>query len=97
MTEQDHLLLEEFKKKVSSLMEKYEVLKSEKLKLEDEKQTLLSQIKFLEKEKVELGEKYKNLKFAKLLHAGYDDNQHVKQKINKLLREIDKSIALLNR
>jgi hypothetical protein len=40
--------------------------------------------------------RYENLKVAKALAEGDPENQAAKHKINKILREVDKCIALLN-
>lgn len=54
------------------------------------------QIEVLEKEKADLVTRYENLKLAKSMESGYGDSREVRQKIGKLMREIDKCVALLN-
>ena len=50
-----------------------------------------------EKNKIkELEEKYKVVKLAKSLNQENDKSTDIKLKINELVREIDKCIALLN-
>ena len=58
---------------------------------------LNSDIELLEKDKLELSQKNEQLKIATHLLSGVDENREAKQKINKLVREIDKCIALLNK
>ena len=58
---------------------------------------LKSEIEILEKDKLDLGQKNEQLKIATLLLSGVDENREAKQKINRLVREIDKCIALLNK
>jgi hypothetical protein len=45
----------------------------------------------------ELEDKYSTLKMARAVESGNTDNTEAKQKINRLVREIDKCIALLNK
>ena len=44
----------------------------------------------------DIEKKYKNLLVGKEFASGYEENDHAKAKINTLVREIDKCIALLN-
>jgi len=97
MAEDDFLLIRELKGKVAELMKQYELLESECSQLENENLELKERIVSLEEEKTGLGQKYENLKLAKIYEAGYNDTRVAKQRINKILREIDKCIALLNR
>ncbi|MGC9342841.1 MAG: hypothetical protein ACP5E3_09080 [Bacteroidales bacterium] len=60
----------------------------DKLKIKLDQQTKINQ---------ELEHKYNNLKLAKVM-AGNDDEEHdARIKVNRIVREIDKCIALLNR
>jgi hypothetical protein len=51
----------------------------------------------MEQQKLELGREIEQLKVANRLLAENDANGEAKQKINFLIREIDKCIALLNK
>lgn len=97
MTGDDLLLIKELKNRVAELIGLYEGLESKNSQLNEEILGLEGQIKLLEEEKISLGHKYENLRMAKFFESGYDDNRVAKLKLNKLLREIDKCIALLNR
>ena len=97
MAEDDFLLIRELKGKVAELMKQYELLESECSQLENENLELKERIVSLEEEKTGLGQKYENLKLAKIYETGYNDTRVAKQRITKILREIDKCIALLNR
>ena len=50
----------------------------------------------MEEEKGILGTKYDHLKMAKAIEAGCGDSQAARNKMNRLMREIDKCVALLN-
>ncbi len=97
MNEGHRLIVKEFKGKIAELMARFNGLEAEKKQLKNELAELQKQIEVLEHEKATLENKYENLKIAKLVSADYNDNQAAKQKINKLLREIDNCIALLNK
>ena len=45
----------------------------------------------------ELEQKYNNLKLAKVLTSETEESHDAKIKVNRIVREIDKCIALLNR
>lgn len=57
---------------------------------------LLEENKKLKEENKDITDKYNILKIAKSLDGVGTDNQLAKDKINKMVREIDKCIALLN-
>jgi hypothetical protein len=50
-----------------------------------------------EKEIIEINKKYDTLKIAKSMLDSGDDKHDAKIRVNKMVREIDKCIALLNR
>jgi predicted nucleic acid-binding Zn-ribbon protein len=96
MTEESVLLVKELKEKVHRIFGEYSKLEIRNEELHNEIISLQKRIAALENEKTLLGTKYDNLKLAKMMEPGYGDNQVARQKINKLLREIDKCVALLN-
>jgi len=65
--------------------------------LQEELEALQNKIESLEQEKLELGNKNVQLKVANQLLSGTDDKLEAKQKIDSLIREIDKCVALLNK
>ncbi len=97
MNEEYRLIVREFKARIAQLMAQFNTVDSDKLQLQKENLALKEKINLLEQEKENLGRKYENLRVAKVIESGYNDNRDAKQKINKLLREIDKCIALLNK
>ena len=97
MTEEDNLLLNDLKANTQRLFQEFRNLENETKLLENKVLDLKSEIELLEKEKSELSRKNEQLKIATHLLSGVDENREAKQKINKLVREIDKCIALLNR
>ena len=48
------------------------------------------------KQNIELTESYKNLKQAKIISSSESETGDTKRRLSKLVREVDKCIALLN-
>ena len=96
MIEQETIVnsLEDKIKKLISLLVQ---VKDENQKLSNDNDKLKHVILGKDNEIKELQEKYEQLKFAKLLSTGSDDIHSAKLKVNKIVREIDKCIALLNK
>ena len=96
MTEEDRLLLNELKTSVHRLFQEYEKLKAEKELLMGSVTLLTEKIKVLEHEKNDLTGHIEKYKIANRLLAEEDKGGEARKRINKLVREIDKCIALLN-
>ncbi len=92
---QDQLvnLLKEKIHTVVSLLEKSE---EEREKLQKEKVQLAEQVKLKMTAFEELERKYESLKLAKAILGSGENSHEAKIKVNRIVREIDKCIALLN-
>lgn len=97
MTEEDQMLLVDLKANTQQLFGAFKKLEIKKELLDEKILSLKKEIEILEQEKSELGRKNEQLKIATQLLSENDENREAKQKINFLVREIDKCIALLNR
>ncbi|MEI8112789.1 MAG: hypothetical protein WCI54_04130 [Bacteroidia bacterium] len=97
MTDQEKNLLVDFKAKVKQIIAKNEALKQEKNQLDGKIGDLEKTISQIHQENSLLQKKYDNLKLAKMLLASDDENKDAKNRIQKIVREIDKCIALLNK
>ena len=97
MTEEEQNLLKDLKKNVQQFFNEFANVENEKLVLEKNVLNLKLEIELLKKEKAELGQKIEQLRLATHILSGVDENREAKKKINKLVREIDKCIALLNK
>lgn len=97
MTEEDQLLLISLKKNANQLFQKIEFLESEKTILEEKLKAYGNEIESLKQKSSELSLKNEQLKMATHLLSGVDEKGEARQRINILIREIDKCIALLNR
>ena len=97
MTDLENNLLIDFKLKVKQIIAKHETLKQEKHQLLRKIGDLEQTISHHNQENRLLEKKYENLKLSKLFIASDDDHKDAKGRIQKLVREIDKCIAILNK
>ena len=97
MTEEERILLNELKLNTDKLFQEFQNLETEKNRLDEKVAFLKNEIVRLEKEKTELGQKNESLELANRILAGKDENHEARKRINKIVREIDKCIALLNK
>jgi hypothetical protein len=97
MTERETLLLRDFKEKLDKLIGLHQKMKAECQLHIEEKKRLDEQINLLTISNQELNKKIEGLKFAKTLAGTNEDSHEAKIKINRLVREIDKCISLLNK
>lgn len=95
--------MENEKSKISSLIVKANAIKVHVAKLKEERKALVKkndELKsILDKEKnttFELLEEIKILKLAKQIDSDSSNNKEVKNKINELIKEVDKCIAYLS-
>jgi len=96
MTEKDQHLIDELKLNIRRLINSLEYSKNELVNVREEYKSLEQRFITLSEENEELKKRYESLKVAKVLAEGDPENQAAKQKITKLIREVDKCIALLN-
>jgi len=97
MTERETLLLREFKEKLEQMIGLHQKMKAECQIFKEEKTRLDEQINLLTISNQDLSRKVEDLKFAKSLAGANEDSHEAKIKINRLVREIDKCISLLNK
>jgi len=97
MTERETVLLREFKGKLDKLINLHLRMKREKQLLSEQQMQFKEQIRLLTLQNEELVKKQEELKFAKTLLGADEDPHEAKIKINRIVREIDKCIALLNK
>ncbi len=91
-------LFTSLKHRVNTVISLYESQKRKAETLRTENGELIKRIEALENTLETLNKKYENLKIAKVLSSVPDDDVHAtKLQVNRIVREIDKCIALLNR
>ena len=91
-------ILGNLKQRIKSVVSLYEDQKSKNNALRDKNLALTERIVVLENKLDELDKKYENIKIAKVLSSVPGEDVHeTKLQVNRIVREIDKCIALLNR
>jgi septal ring factor EnvC (AmiA/AmiB activator) len=90
-------IVDELKQKIQKLVNRLEDQKATNQNLINDKQDLIDKINEQEKEIQELKQVNNTLKLSKAFTAENGESQEAKLQINKIVREIDKCIALLNR
>jgi len=90
-------LIINFRNKIQELITLYNKLKEENIGLRQELSGLSDRIEEKEKMIREIEEKNEKLRLGKALTVSGIDTNDAKARINLLVREIDKCIALLNR
>lgn len=96
MTENDEKLLAEFEIRMRQLMYLCDTLKEENALLKQELIQRSMTIEGLTSEVEELKTKYDNLKFVKSFSSeNKDDTLQAKKRLSKLVRDVDKCIAML--
>lgn len=83
--------------KVERLVSEYQEVKSINTQLKHKLLTLQDQLEKKRQNVSELKDKNKILKVSASLQGEEQDTQAARQRINELVREIDKCIALLNK
>lgn len=96
MSDESLLLVRSLKDRIGRLFGEFVKVEQKNATFVEEVADLQNRIRTLEQQLDEITNKYANLKLAKGFESGVGDNRIVRQKINKLVREIDKCVALLN-
>ena len=86
------------KSKVKTIIDLYENQKNSNKELEINNRELKEKLILLENKVSDVEEKYENLKLARAIVSPDEEGTHeARIKVNRIVREIDKCIALLNR
>jgi FtsZ-binding cell division protein ZapB len=96
MTEEQSRLVFAFEDQVHQLMRLCDGLKQENSDLKQQMQVLQRSQAELENENKTIKVKYDNLKMARIISVKQDDFTGAKSRLSKLVKEVDKCIALLN-
>lgn len=91
------VIIDRLQNKVERLVAKHQSLKELNQQLEKQLKQLGKQLKQQQESVQELEDKNKILKLSASLHGEEQDTKATRNKINELVREIDKCIALLNK
>lgn len=96
MTTEEQAALRTFETRVRQLILKYKELEKENRELRAVVEAKEQDINTLQQENQHLRSEYANLKLAKMIEIGDDDLKNAKTRLSRLIREVDKCIALLN-
>jgi uncharacterized membrane protein len=97
MNESQDNSFDTLKVKVKRIVDLYEKEKERNDILLKEKHDLTESYRVAEQKLKDLITKYNKLKLAKIFIASSNDMHDAKLKVNRMMREIDRCIALLNR
>lgn len=90
-------LIREFSQNLKILYSAYAGLKGEKQQILNEKQELKGLVEKLEKRILDLESENNKLKLSGAVMVSSGNQKDAKAKVNRIVREIDNCIALLNR
>ena len=96
MTEEHIQLLRNLKDQIAQLKGLYESEKSKNQVLQEELDRQKKELMYDHKKLLELQTNYDNLVTIGLLSVTEDERKNAKQRLSKMVREIDKCLALLN-
>ena len=96
MTEEDKKLLSTFEARLRHLMYLHDELKRENAEIKQLLEEKQEEVAKLRSDFNELEVVYANLKIAKTISLTSSEVKDTKQRLSKLVREVDKRIALLN-
>jgi len=96
MTEEDKKLLSTFEARLRHLMYLHDELKRENTEIKQLLEEKQEEVAKLRSDFNELEVVYANLKIAKTISLTSSEVKDTKQRLSKLVREVDKCIALLN-
>ena len=97
MKPQHAAIIDPVKQKIETLISLHEKALTENRELNSKLQTLSEEQNIYKKEKEELEQKVQKLQMAGAFLKTSEDTREAKQRIGKLIREIDKCLTMLNR
>ncbi|HNR27778.1 MAG TPA: hypothetical protein PKY83_05950 [Bacteroidales bacterium] len=97
MKPQHAAIIDPLKQKIETLISLHEKALTENRELNSKLQTLSEEQNIYKKEKEELEQKVQKLQMAGAFLKTSEDTREAKQRIGKLIREIDKCLTMLNR
>jgi phage shock protein A len=96
MTIQEDIIFS-LEEKIKQVIRFADGLKTNNIQLQQQVDKLSGQLCVKDQEMKVLESKYQSLKLAKTMTSSPEDVKNVKFQVNRMVREIDKCIALLNR
>lgn len=97
MSESESQIFNQLKDKISRVIELYDKEKDKNDLLLKENQDLKEKVKTAQQNLDDIQTKYNKLKIAKTIMASSTNLNDARLKVNRMVREIDRCIALLNK
>jgi len=97
MSESESQIFKQLKDKINRIIELYNKEKNKNYLLIKENQDLKERVKTAQQNLDDIQTKYDKLKIAKTIMASSINLNDARLKVNRMVREIDRCIALLNR
>jgi len=97
MNEEYNKLISRLNGNIQKLILLYTEEKNKNLELHGELETINNELNIYKAKYQEIERKYDNLKMAKTLDGNEPEDKEARLKLNKIIREIDNCIALLNK
>jgi archaellum component FlaC len=97
MSDQGYEELTLLNKKLEELFERYNNLRTKNVELKNENEAIKHNLQEREEKINELETNYERIKISGALMGEGENAAEAKKKINELVREIDRCVALLNR
>ena len=95
MTSEEEKTIKTLETRTRQLILKFQHIKEENEELQSELVTKAKELQEVKQKNQQLEANYADLKMAKMLEIGDTDLGAAKQRINRLVRDVDKCIALL--
>lgn len=95
MTEEERKQLKTFESRVLVLLQAYKEQSSQLESLKEDLELKDMEIELLKEELKQSQENYTNLKTARMMELNQEDIKEARQRITKLVREVNKCISLL--
>lgn len=95
MTNDETQLMKLLETRVRQLILRNQELRTQNVQLQQQVATSAARLKSLEEEKKLIAAQYADLKTARMLQLSDNDTREAKQRIAKLVRDVDKCIAIL--
>ena len=96
MTEKDRAIIANFESKLGRLMDVYTQLAAENAVLRERMGQQAEELERLRKQYDELSTSYSDLKLAKIISVNDTELGDTQRRLSKVVREVDRCIALLN-
>ncbi len=97
MTQEVEKLTEQLSKNIEKVQNLHAKCQNENIQLKKRVDALLEELSRTNRLNEELNQRYESLKLAKVIAASSDESHDAKIKLNRIIREVDKCISLLNK